>query len=452
MQTSSRLPLALLVIGLLLGICGLVWKLTSAAEPPIEGPNVAVTRVEVPPEPDLVETQLMPSSSEAVAKATNLVVLVLSEDGRHLPEAEVSLTNSDGELFSSMGGADLRNCLSGDWTLVIRRKGVINYRKEIHVAKSTTERVVVHMARVIRITGTASNIFGEPPGTFPIWFLAEGETHPTQKQGNRRLIGSVINSDDEFQVDVPKSGSYHVSVGPIDEVVMATEEAVKLRPGGFSELTIVIGGGTDLDVILDPVPLRVSQGGIQLNAALMVRSSDLNEDRQKRKRPGFVKRSPVAPGEKYARDRGRRAKAGQNPGAEGKTESIKPENILGPDKARPDGVGRNRRDEPGPDSTKSEAPQWQEFRRATISPEGRCNFGILPTGLDMRLAITRPRDRYESTETFRLQPNTRTALIVQIPGVRAEHIVKAQPIAELPMLVDVLPPTEDDLKPGFTWK
>ncbi|MAG62861.1 hypothetical protein CMO84_05000 [Candidatus Woesearchaeota archaeon] len=452
MQTSSRLPLALLVVGLLLGICGLVWKLTSAAELPIEGPNVPVTRVEVLPESDLVETQLMPSSSEAVAKATNLVVLVLSEDGRRLPEAEVSLTNSDGELFSSMGGADLRNCLSGDWDLLIRQKGVINHRQEIHVAKGTTERVVAHMARVIRITGTASNVFGNPPGTLPIWFLAEGETHPTQRQGSMKLAGSVINSAGEFQVDVPKKGSYRVSVGPIGEVVMATKEAVELHPGGFSELTIVVGGGTDLDVTIDPVPLRVSEGGIQLNAALMVRGSDLNAGSQKRKRPGFLKRPPVETGEKHVRNRGRQADDGQDPRTERRTESIKPKEILGPDQARPDSVGRNRRDEPGPGSTKSEAPQWQEFRRATISPEGRCNFGILPTGLDMRLAITRPRDRYESTETFRLQPNTRTALIVQIPGVRAEHIVKAQPIAELPMLVDVLPPTEDDLKPGFTWK
>jgi hypothetical protein len=70
----------------------------------------------------------------------------------------------------------------------------------------------------------------------------------------------------------------------------------------------------------------------------------------------------------------------------------------------------------------------------------------------MRLSITRPRDRYESTQTFRLQPDARTTLIVQVPGVRAPHLVKAQPIADLPVLVNVNPATGDGLKPGFAWK
>ena len=416
------------------------------------GPKVTVTRTEAAPDASLVETRLVPAFSEAVAPPTNLVVRVMSEDGRQLPEAEVILTDPTGELFNSIGIADLRNCRNGDWSLLVRQKGVINHRQPIHVAEGTTEQVVVHMARVIRITGTASNVFGEPPGPFPIWFLAEGETHPTQRQGIMKLAGAVINSAGEFQVDVPKSGSYHVSIGPIGEVVMATKEAVSLHPGGLSELSIVMGGGTDLDVIIDPVPLRVAEGGIQLGAALMVRSSDLNEGRQRRKRPGILTRPPVQTGDKYLRDRGKRANGGQDGTAEGETESTKPKNLLGPNKVLTGSDGRGRTNGRGPGSTENDAPQWQEFRKAVVSPEGRCDFGVLPTDLDMRLAITRPRDRYESTQTFRLQPDARTTLIVQVPGVRAPHLVKAQPIAELPMLVNVNSATSNGLKPGFAWK
>jgi hypothetical protein len=452
MQASSRLPLVLLGIGLLLGIAGLAWKLTSSEETPMPGPEVTVTRTEAASAADLVETRLVPSSSEAVAPATNLVVHVMSEGGRRLHEAEVILTDPAGELFNSVGIADLRNCRNGDWSLLVRQKGVINHRQPIHVAKGTTEQVVVHMARVIRITGTASNVFGEPPGTFPIWFLAEGETHPTQRQGIMKLAGAVINSAGTFQVDIFKSGSYHVSIGPIGEVVMATKEAVSLHPGGLSELTIVMGGGTDLDVIIDPVPLRVAEGGIQLGAALMVRSSDLNAGRKKRKRPGFLTRPPVETGEKHLRDRGKRANGGQDGTADGETESTKPKDLLGPNKVLTGSDGRGETNGREPGSIGNDAPQWQEFRKAVVSPEGRCDFGILPTDLDMRLAITRPRDRYESTQTFRLQPDARTTLIVQVAGVRAPHLVKAQPIAELPMLVNVNPATGDGLKPGFAWK
>jgi hypothetical protein len=288
MQASSRIPLVLLGVGLLLGIAGLAWKLTSSEETPMPGPKVTVTRTEAAPDASLVETRLVPSSSEAVAPPTNLDVRVISEDGRQLPEAEVTLTDPAGELFKSVGTANLRNCRNGDWSLLVRQKGVINHRQEFHVAEGTTERVVVRMARVIRITGTARNVFGEPPGTVPIWFLAEGETHPAQRQGIMKLAGAVINSAGTFHVDIPKSGSYHVSIGPIGEVVMATKEAVSLHPGGLSELTIVMGGGTDLEVIIDPVPLRVAEGGIQLGAVLMVRSSDLNAGRKKRKRPARI--------------------------------------------------------------------------------------------------------------------------------------------------------------------
>jgi len=452
MQASSRIPLALLGVGLLLGIAGLAWKLTPPEENPLPGPKVAVTQKEATSEADLVETRLQPSSSEAVAKATNLVVRIMSEDGRQLPEAEVLLTDPADELFSSVGGADLRNCLSGDWSLLVRQKGVINHRQEIHLAEGTTERVVVRMARVIRITGTARNVFGEPPGTFPIWFLAEGETHPAQRQGTMKLAGAVINSAGAFQVDVPKPGSYHVSIGPIGEVVMATKEAVTLRPGGLSELTIVMGGGTDLDVVLDPVPLRVTEGGIQLGAALMVRSSDMNVGRQKRKRPGYLTRPPVETGEKHLRDRGQQANDGEDAAAEGETKPTRPKGLLGPDKALTGSDGRGRPDGRKPGSAGGDEIQWQEFRKAVVTPEGRCDFGALPTDLDMRLAITRPRDRYESTGTFRLQPDTRTTLIVQVPGVRAPHLVKAQPIAELPLVVDVTLGRGNGLEPGFTWK
>jgi hypothetical protein len=451
MQASSRLPLALLGVAVLLGIAGLTWKLTTPDAVPIMGPIVPVTQEKVQTKTELTETPLTPTSSQAVAKPTNLTVRIIAEDGRLLPEAGVVLTGPDGELHNSVGTADLRNCLSGDWSLLVRLKGVINHRQEIHVAEGTTERVVVHMARVIRITGTAKNIFGELPGTFPIWFLAEGEVHPTQRQGTMKLAGSVINSAGEFQVDIPKPGSYHVSVGPIGEPVMTTEEAVHLHPGGLSELTIVIGGATDLDVIIDPVPMRVAEGGIQLHAVLMVRSDDLNKGRQKRKRPGFLTRPPVASGQKRLRDRGNRATDDPDATTEG-SKPTTPKVILGPDKALPGGAGRREKNGPEPDSIKDETPQWQEFRKVVIDSEGRCDFGALPTGLEMRLAITRPRDRYESTQPFQLQPNARTTVTVQIPGVRAPNIVKAQPIAELPTLVDVTFPTGDDLKPGFTWE
>ncbi|HIF40359.1 MAG TPA: hypothetical protein EYQ74_04590 [Planctomycetes bacterium] len=450
MQASSRIPLTLLGVGLLLGIAGLAWKLTSSEDSPLPGPKVAATRVEATSEADLVETRLEPSSSEAVAKATNLIVRIMSEDGRWLQEAEVILTDPADELFNSVGGADLRNCLSGDWSLLVRQKGVINHRQEIHLAEGTTEQVVVRMARVIRITGTASNVFGEPPGTFPIWFLAEGETHPAQRQGTMKLAGAVINSAGAFQVDVPKSGSYHVSIGPIGEVVMATKEAVTLHPGGLSELTIIMGGGTDLDVILDPVPLRVAEGGIQLGAALMVRSRDLNAGRQKRKRPGYLTRPQVETGEKHLRNRGQQANDGEDAAAEGGTRPTKPKGLLGPDRALTSSDSRPDGRKPG--SAGGEEIQWQEFRKAVVTPEGRCDFGALPTDLDMRLAITRPRDRYESTGTFRLQPDARTTLIVQVPGVRAPHLVKAQPIAELPLVVDVTLGRGNGLEPGFTWK
>jgi len=452
MQSSSRFPLALLGTGLLLGIAALTWKLTSSAEVLMQGPNVPVARVEVQAEPELIEAQRMPSSSQAVAKPTNLIVRISAEDGRLLPEAEVILTGPDGGLYNSVGGADIRNCPSGNWSLLIRQKGVINHRQEIHVPEGTTERVVVNMARVIRITGTANNVFGEPPGNIPIWFLAEGESHPTQRQGYMKIAGAVINSAGKFQVDIPKSGSYHVSIGPIGEVVMATKEAVHLNPGGLSEVKIVIGGGTDLDVILDPVPPRVAEGEVQLNAALMVRSSDLNEGRQKRKQSGFLTRPPVQTGQKHLRARRNRVNDGQDATTEEDTNATKPKKILGPDRALPGRAGRDQKEVLGPDSTRNETPKWQEFRKAVINSEGHCDFGTLPTGMEMRLAITRPRDRYESTQSFQLQPNARTTLTVMVPGVRAPNLVKAQPITDLPILVDVTFPTGDDLKPGFTWK
>ena len=452
MQSSSRLLLGLLGAGLLLGIAGLAWILTRSADGPLQGPEVSIAQSETRPKTNLTAPQLMPSSSKAVARATNMVVLVMSEDGRRLPEARIALTNPAGEVFNSEGSADLRNCASGEWQMVVRQKGVMNHSRSVHVTEGSTERVVVRMARVIRILGTASNVFGEPPGTVPVWFLAEGESHPTQRRGFIKISGTVINTLGDFQVDLPKSGRYRVSVGPIGEVIMATKEAVDLHPGGLSELTIVLSGGTDLDVILDPVPLRVADGGVRLNAALMVRTGDLNEGRHVGKRPGILSRPAVQSGRKHPRRRENRENGEQeSTESEGAT-LIKPEDLRGADGVQGAKQPRTQENGPEPSSIRGQGSQWKEFRRATVSPEGLCDFGILPTDLDMRLAITRPRDRYESSETFRLQPNARTILRVQVPGPRAAHLVKAQPIGDLPVFVAVVPAADNDLKPGFTWK
>jgi|GEM_PF-2296980 len=452
MQASSRTLLAFLGAGLIAGVGGLGWKLTRPMQGPIKGPSTTAPPIRSNPDTQLTQTQLADSSAKAVGKSTNLSVLVMSEDGQLLPEARVLLTDPEGELSEYAGSADLRNCAHGEWDLKIRQKGLMNHFQSVLVEQGTTERLVVRMARVIRIRGTASTVFGEPVGTWPIWFLAEGESHPTQRQGVMKIAGGVITTAGTFQVDIPRSGPYQVSIGPIGEVIMAAKETVELRPGGLSELSVVMLGGTDLEVIIDPVPLRVADGGVQLQAALMVRERDLNAGRQARKRPGFLKRQPLEPGVKHPRNRNKSGAEDSDP-AGGKDSAGPPrEGLLGPANTRETRETRaNNNQGASPTGQEAEA-KWREFRRAPVSPEGLCDFGILPTDLDMRLAISRPRDRYESTETFRLVADARTTLRVQVPDKRPGHLIKAQPIGELPLFMAVVPASSDALKPGFTWK
>ncbi len=465
MPTQRPILFALGVI-LLLGVAGLAWNLTDTPPAPIQAPAPTITPKKASAAPTQLDpTQGAPSAITSVATPTQLSVLVFDENGKRLPECRIHLVSPDGEEYQQIGQADLRDCTPGEWSLTVRQKGKINHRQPVSVAASESQRVLVRMGRVIRITGSATNLFGKPPGPMAIWFLAEGETHPDQRHGVMKIAGGMIDNMGKFTVDVPKPGAYRVSIGPVGEVIMASPQAYDLHGGSPSHLSVVIPGSCDVSLELDSVPPGVADGSVRLDVALLARSSDINEGRKIRKRPGILSRPSVASGEKHLRNRKERD-------PEKDRAARKEPSTLRPDKLKGGGASQkkqNRKTEldptppldvsvmspdavADPQDPQRSGEQWQEFRNATLTRQGTCQFGFVPTHFELRVALVRGNDRHESGQPFRLLPDTQTILSVQAPSKRNAKLIEKRPVGLLTVFVQARPADRSSRKPGFTWE
>ena len=69
----------------------------------------------------------------------------------------------------------------------------------------------VKLREHLPITGRVRNRFGEPPGETAVWFLRQGESHPMERQGARKLLRAPVTGAGNFRIDLPEAGEYRVS-------------------------------------------------------------------------------------------------------------------------------------------------------------------------------------------------------------------------------------------------
>lgn len=345
---------------------------------------------------------------EADPEGTSLTVLVVDDDGRPLPQAEIALLGEEGARVTGRGTLEWADATPGTWVLKVESEGLLPFRREVVVEANARTRVTAQLRDHVRLEGRAVDVFDRPVEDQQFWLLGEGQGHPEQGESVKAWPSAISNRLGEFTLRAPRDGAWRVSLGPPGGEVLRSAP-LDLHLGGPSKLEVVVGAGGTLQVAMRDASSALEEGRAVLRVAVLKRRKNVPEG-----------------GGDAAEQEGRRRREGGR-------------------RAR-DGEAGDTEEAGTPEPAAAGAEEWKEVAILPLDREGRAQFDDLPVGPDLRLAFVRKFDRFESVTPFVLLEGQTSIAQFSMPPKRTPAEIEAQPLGEFHAVVLV---QTDGRRPGI---
>lgn len=389
------------------------------------------------------------------AERTSWDVRAMSGEGALLSGARITATAPDGETaLVATGRAQWDDVAPGEWRLVVEHDGYPRYEGTYRVEAGLPNRKIVRLSHDLQIGGRVVDRFGEPRTGERLWFLRPGERHPHDGATAQSLVGCVADRAGRFSVTLPEAGSWRISVGGVSRPVSTMERPEQLWLGGPEHVEIVLADTTRLVVECSGAP-----GAFQEPLTVQVLEHVSESERYEETQAEILGDDLLAGG-----TRGESLAQLERLRAAGALGAL-PAEALEDGEALDGQEGELARRPPLPLPTPrptSYQPQWIGRASLRVGHDGRVEFPSLPANRELRLGLTRPGARYESTQTFVLRPDERAVVRLTVPQPPATSPVDETddgtsdqaPLAPLPLPIEFRStPLPADLRPaGFHWR
>lgn len=359
-----------------------------------------------PREPDLeTRVERVPEGRTAPARLT---VRVVDEEGGALEEARI-VASAGKRTWEGRGRETFVDLLPGATTLRVDHEGYPTWERTLELDGGEHRRQIVQLRHDIVLRGRVLDRFGAPQPGLPVWLLRPGQAHPTSAAVARSLISAMADPHGRVHVTVPEAGRWRVTVGRVSKPEVEGE-ARELRHGGPDHFEGVVPGATRLEVRIrypgEPEPLT---------AVVLQRREEQQRSAGERREEGDLL------GEWLGRGRG--------------TELIDEEEEEAGDGTAPERV---------------DVPEWIDRQSRRVPNDGNVVFPHLPAGRELRLAVVRGGERYESASSQTLLPDQRVVAHVDVPapGTASEE----GPPLPLPIRWTREPLPPDERPAGIHWE
>ena len=372
----------LLVLGVALAAGAVAWLtrdvgVGAAAVDPAPGVPDASGETRPPlPGPTLHGSKDPERASATLPDPARLKVTVCDREGGPLLDARITLRVDD-QVREHVGRTATFDDLRVDaGVLRVEHEGLPTWERRLTLRAGKLTSLVVKLQQELLLRGHVVDRFGDGLPGKQVWFLRAGERHPVDASAAQRLLSAVSDRDGELAVALPEEGSWRLSVGRVNDIEL-TDSTRALSHGGPDRFEAVLGGHTRLEVRVDypgdPEPVT---------AAVLARTEDLMAEREDPYEGEYDDRDddPV---------RRKRMEAAL---ARGAYEPKTPEQIA------------------------QERPLWANRQSRRVANDGHVVFKSLPAGQELRMALIRPGERFESDVSFSLTPDRRAVVELDLPA------------------------------------
>lgn len=222
---------------------------------------------EPPKAAPLAKVETLPAArpkSDLSGEARRWEIFPMNDVGQMLAEAKITATHGDsGAQRTGSGRTTWNSITAGVWHLTIESDGLPTWERDVELARDEVQRTAARLGDKVWLEGTVVDLYGDPVGGVPVYFLRNGVSHPSAPEVNAArekelgsdeksggppatLIASATSGNGTFQATLPDGGEWRVSVGDPGEARFTQRAPVDYSASGPDRLHIVVPADTQL--------------------------------------------------------------------------------------------------------------------------------------------------------------------------------------------------------------